>query len=447
MGINMIIRNVRIIDPASKTDMIGNIRIEGKKISRIEPAPKETSAQKQDEAVGGLTEDAAGEEIDGTGLIAVPGLVDAHVHFREPGFEYKEDIDTGAAAAAAGGFTSVVMMANTRPAIDNPDVLRMVLDRAALQPIHVYSCADVTEGLSGRRLTDMETLRSAGAVGFTDDGIPLLDAGLVSRAMETAARLNVPLSFHEEDPAFIANNGVNAGKASAYYGIQGSPREAEISLIRRDLRIAGSLAEQGPDSCPDIVIQHISTAEGVEMVRQARRVNPRVHAEATPHHFSLTEEAVISHGTMAKMNPPLRTEDDRRAIMEGLRDGTIEMIATDHAPHSAEEKAKSVTDAPSGIIGLETSLALGITNLVGPGCLTLMELIERMTVGPATVYGLNAGELKAGGPADVTLIDPDEEWVVPDKFASKSANTPFIGDELTGRVVMTICDGRIVHKK
>lgn len=424
----MLIKNVRITDPASNTDVTGDIHIEGHTISRIVP---------------GGSDEADERVIDGSGLVAVPGLVDAHVHFREPGFEYKEDIDTGSASAASGGFTSVIMMANTRPAIDNPDTLKEVLDRAASQNINVYTCADVTEGLRGERLTDMKLLRGLGAVGFTDDGIPILDPDIVRQAMTMAAGLGVPLSFHEEDPAYITNNGINAGKASEYYKIGGSPRAAEISLIKRDIDIASSLLET-TGLCPDIVIQHISSAEGVELVREARRTNPHIHAEATPHHFSLTEDAVIEHGTLAKMNPPLRTEADRQAVIEGLRNGTIEMISTDHAPHSPEEKAKSITEAPSGIIGLETSLALGMTNLVIPGYLTLMQLIERMTVGPSGVYGITAGALKTGGPADITIFDPNEEWIVPDHFASRSSNTPFTGTKLTGRVIMTICGGKIV---
>ena len=432
----MQIKNIRIIDPETNTDEIGDIYIEGSTIG----------------SVVFRNTDQTGEPdiIDGTGLVCAPGLVDVHVHFRDPGFTHKEDIETGAASAAAGGFTSVVMMANTKPAIDNEETLKYVLDKADAQPIHVYTCADITEGLKGQKLTDMAHLAAMGAVGFTDDGIPLRDPGIVKEAMIEAGKLGLPLSFHEEDPSYITNNGINHGKASEHYGIEGSPREAEISMIDRDIRLMEELF--GACVTPDIVIQHISTKEGVELVRKARLNNPHVHAEATPHHFSLTEDAVIKHGTLAKMNPPLRTEEDRQAIIEGLCDGTIEIISTDHAPHSPEEKSRPITEAPSGIIGLETSLALGITCLVKgnstgvAGDMSLMELLSKMTINPAKLYGLDAGRIYEGGPADLVIFDPDEEWTVPDTFASKSANTPFIGMKLKGRVHMTICGGDIVYR-
>ncbi len=448
-----IIKNIRIIDPASGLDEIGDIVIADDRIEKICVQRTEDAGRESDVMSAADSKDST-FLINGTGLVCAPGLVDVHVHFRDPGFTYKEDIDTGARSAAAGGFTSVVMMANTRPAIDNEETLKYVLDKAAAQPIHVYTCADITKGLRGEELTDMEQLVKLGAVGFTDDGIPLRDPDICKKAMTEAARLGMPLSFHEEDPAYITNNGVNAGAASKHYGIGGSPREAEISMIERDIKIADSLVSK----TPDIVIQHISSAEGVELVRKARLTNPHIHAEATPHHFSLTEEAVIRHGTMAKMNPPLRTEADRQAIIEGLRDGTIELISTDHAPHSAEEKEKPITEAPSGIIGLETSLALGITVLVkwmdpegeaGPkaegGKLSLMKLLKCMTYNPARLYGLDAGRIYEGGPADLVIFDPDEEWTVPGTFASKSVNSPFIGMNLYGRVHMTICGGQIVY--
>ena len=478
-----IIKNIRIIDPASGLDEVGDICVCDGRISSIR-----RYEDGNNKTVNDAVPDA--DIIDGTGLVCAPGLVDVHVHFRDPGFTYKEDIETGARAAAAGGFTSVVMMANTNPAIDNEETLKYVLDKAANQPIHVYTCADITKGLKGVELTDMELLASLGAVGFTDDGIPLKDPDICKKAMSEAARLGKPLSFHEEDPAYITNNGINAGEASEYFGVGGSPRDAEISMIARDIKIAcelmaydtiaGSTSNQtnefgnsdqagygaqiehsnlsGQNDVPDIVIQHISSAGGVDLVRQARRTNPHIHAEATPHHFTLTEKALMKHGTMAKMNPPLRTEADRLAIIEGLRDGTIELISTDHAPHSAEEKSKPVTEAPSGIIGLETSLALGITSLVKgvnpeeknddtDNRISLMQLIKCMTINPASLYGLDAGRIYEGGPADLVIFDPDEEWTVPGTFASKSVNSPFIGMKLYGRVHMTICGGHVVYGK
>lgn len=376
--------------------------------------------------------------LNAEGLVVAPGLVDVHVHFRDPGFTYKEDILTGAKAAARGGFTTVVLMANTRPAVDNVETLSYVLGKGQETDIHVESCANVTMGMKGEKLTEMEQLAQQGAAGFTDDGMPLLDEKLVREAMVRAAKLDMPISFHEEDPKLIAQNGINRGRASSHFGIEGSPREAEIVLIERDLKLA---LETG--ACIDI--QHISTAEGVELVRQARKKGHNIHAEATPHHFTLTEEAVMRYGTLAKMNPPLRTEEDRQAIIRGLADGTIDVIATDHAPHSAEEKAKALTEAPSGIIGLETALSLGVTELVQKGYLTMRQLLCAMSVNPAAMYHLDAGYLAEGGPADMVLIDTAAVTVAGD-YVSRSSNSPFTGWELTGRVSATICAGKIVYE-
>ena len=423
----LLIRNCHLIDPASGTDGMRDILVEGEQIRSV-ARPGELP----------LPEEGGGRVIHADGLIAAPGLVDTHVHFRDPGAEYKEDIFTGAASAAAGGVTSVVLMANTTPRVDNEDTLRYVMERGEQTGIRVYTCANVTMDMAGDELTDMDSLLRAGAVGFTDDGKPLLDDGIARKAMQEAARLHVPVSFHEEDPAYIVNNGVNAGKAAEFFGIGGSDRQAEISMVRRDLSMA---LETGAR----IVIQHISAKEAVELVRLARRKSGRIHAEATPHHFSLTEEAVIEYGTMAKMNPPLREEADRQAIIAGLADGTIDLIATDHAPHSAEEKARPLTEAPSGIIGLETSLSLGIMNLVHTGALSMQRLLACMTVNPASLYGLDAGRIYEGGPADLILFDEKEEWI-PGKFHSKSQNSPFLGKKMTGKVKYTVCRGRIVYE-
>lgn len=418
----LLIRNGYMIDPKSGREGNYDILTDGDKIVKI---GKELSCP----SVGC-------EVVDAEGLLAAPGLVDVHVHFREPGFTQKEDIMTGAAAAARGGFTTVVMMANTKPSIDSPEVLRQVLDRGRETGIHVLSCANVTKGMKGQELTPMKELAAAGAVGFTDDGVPLLEKEIVRSAMKAAAELDMPVSFHEENPKYIENNGINRGRASEYFGIGGSPREAETDLIERDLELA---LETG--AC--INIQHISTREGVELVRRAKKRGSNIHAEATPHHFTLTEEAVVRYGTLAKMNPPLREEEDRLEIIRGLVDGTIDIIATDHAPHTAEEKAKPITEAPSGIIGLETSLALGITQLVDRGYLTMKQLLRLMSANPASMYHLDAGYLAEGGPADLILIDTAARWV-PEEYASKASNTPFTGWELKGRVTRTICKGRIV---
>lgn len=430
------IENGRIINPATNYDNKVNILINEGKISKI--------TQKTFSEIKNEIETCKREEVqivNAEGYIVAPGLVDVHVHFRDPGFTYKEDIETGAKAALKGGFTSVVLMANTKPTVDNEETLAYVLEKGAKTDLHVHTCAAVTKGLSGKEMVDMDTLLDKGAVGFTDDGIPIMDEELLETAMKKVAELGVPISLHEEDASLITNNGVNKGKASEYYGIGGSPREAEISLIRRDLEVAlktGAILN----------VQHISSKEGVELVRQAKKRSEKgnIHAEATPHHFSFNEEAVIKHGTLAKMNPPLREEADRLAIIEGLKDGTIDIIATDHAPHSAEEKAKPITEAPSGIIGLETALSLGITNLVHTGELTMAELLAPMTCNPAKMYKLDAGTIEEGKAADIVIISPDEEWQVGD-YESKSSNSPFTGMKLKGVVKYTIVDGKIVYSK
>lgn len=419
----MLIKNVRIVSPGNGLDKLGNIVISDGKIMQV----------------GDLNTEAGEFDtvIDGAGLVAAPGLVDVHVHFRDPGLKYKEDIHTGAKAAAKGGFTTVVCMANTKPPVDNTETLEYVIEEGKKTGIHVLQAAAVTKGLAGKELTDMETLKAHGAAGFTDDGIPIMDETLLKTAMEEAVRLDMPLSFHEEDPAFIVNNGINHGAVSEELGIYGSPALAEDSLVARDCMIALHTGAA-------VDIQHISSAGAVRMVKLAKELGANVYAEVTPHHFTLTEKAVLEHGTLAKMNPPLRTEADRLAILEGLKDGTIDMIATDHAPHSAEEKAKPLTQAPSGIIGLETALGLAVTNLVRPGHLSLLELMEKMSLNPAKLYRLDGGSVEEGKAADLVLFDPDEEWTV-GEFASKSSNSPFVGSRLYGKVKYTICDGKIVY--
>ncbi len=427
----ILIKNGIVVDPADNIERPADVLIKSGKISKIA------------ETIEAGGECGAGcKIIDASGCIVAPGLVDVHVHFRDPGFTYKEDIETGARAAVKGGFTSVVLMANTKPPVDNVDTLTYVIEKGKKTPLKIYTCATVTKKMAGKELTDMEQLLERGAVGFTDDGTPIMDAELMARAMTKAAALKVPVSLHEENPELISNNGINRGRASEHYGIGGSPREAEISLIERDLELAlktGAILN----------VQHISTKEGVELVRQAKRRasavgKNNIHAEATPHHFSLTQEAAIKHGTLAKMNPPLREESDRQAIIEGLKDGTIDIIATDHAPHSREEKEKPITEAPSGIIGLETALALGITKLVDEGALSIKQLIERMSTNPAQMYGLSAGTLTEGSAADLVIFDAGASQVVKD-FVSKSANSPFTGQTLKGVVRYTIVDGEIQY--
>jgi dihydroorotase len=428
----MLIENGMVIDPANGIKKQASILIKEGKIAKIIENQQELDALQINSC----------DRINALGCIVAPGLVDVHVHFRDPGFTHKEDIETGAKAALRGGFTSVVLMANTNPVVDNAETLTYVLEKGKKTDLKVYTCATVTKGMSGKELTDMELLFAKGAVGFTDDGKPILDTMILEQALKKAAALKVPVSLHEENPAYIQNNGVNAGTAAEYFKIAGSPREAEISMIERDLQIA---LETGAI----LNIQHISTKEGVALVREAKRKAAElgfnnIHAEATPHHFSLTQDAVLAYGTLAKMNPPLREEADRQAVIEGLKDGTIDMIATDHAPHSEEEKARSITEAPSGIVGLETALALGITNLVDTGYLSIEILIERMSTAPARLYKLSAGTLSEGAPADLVIFNMGASWTV-ETFLSKSSNSPFVGQTLKGMVKYTIVDGKVVY--
>lgn len=444
----LIIKNGKVIDPVADRVYPADLYIENDTMVKIVDHDKERAEQDGKnpavEPEGGLAgmdniKNLAAEVFDAEGMLIAPGLADTHVHFRDPGFTYKEDILSGAEAAKKGGYTQIVLMANTKPCVDQVETLQYVLDKGDQTGIHIHSCANVTKGMAGQELVPMEQLSEAGAVGFTDDGVPILSENMVRKAMEQAALCRKPISFHEEDPKYIQNNGIHAGKAAAYYGIGGSKREAEITMIERDIRLA---LETGAT----VVIQHISTKEGVELVRQGKAAGADVHAEATPHHFTLTEEAAIEKGTLAKMNPPLREEVDRQAIIEGLADGTIDLIATDHAPHSKEEKEKPLTEAPSGIIGLETALSLGIRELVQTGKLTYPQLVQRMSTAPCTLYGLRGGTLREGDPADLVIFDPEEIWKV-QQFASKSANSPFIGEELPGVVHATICGGKFVYQK
>lgn len=429
----IIIQNGRIIDPKSQTDAIMDLVIDQGKIIAMDTGVSSEFLSRQE-----ATENPDIILLDADGLVVAPGLIDVHVHFRDPGLTYKEDIHTGARAAAKGGFTTVVCMANTKPPVDHVETLEYILAEGQKTGIHVLPAAAITIGMKGEELTDMRLLKQHGAAGFTDDGLPLRDAALVKRAMEEAARLDVPLSFHEEDPSFIENNGINQGDVSRQLGIGGSPALAEDVMVARDCMLALHTGAT-------IDIQHISSGNSVRMVELAKQLGAHIMAEVTPHHFSLDENAVLKHGTLAKMNPPLRTELDREEILRGLQTDVIDIIATDHAPHSAEEKARPLTEAPSGIIGLETSLALAVTNLVHPGYLSLSQMIEKMSLNPARLYRLDKGYLSVGADADLVVFDPGELWTVTE-FISKASNSPFMGERLFGKVKYTICDGKIVYR-
>jgi len=418
----ILIKNARVMDPESGFDQVTDILLDGKRIRQI-----------------GKVDDVSGIEqvIDASGMIAAPGLIDVHVHFRDPGFTYKEDLQTGSAAAAAGGFTTVVCMANTKPVVDSVDIYKEIEDRCEQLSIKVWQAAAVSKGFEGKELTDMDALYEAGVRGFTDDGIPLMDEKLVEEAMKKAKELDVPISLHEEDPAYIKQPGVNQGKVSEQLNYGGASYMAEAVMVKRDCELAVKTGAK-------VDIQHISSGVAVDYVKEAKAKGANVYAEASPHHFTLTEEAVLKYGTLARMNPPLRTEEDRQRIIKGLQEGTIEIIATDHAPHSKEEKDKPLDQAPSGITGLETSLALGVTELVGKGYLSMMQLLEKMTINPAKLYNMEQGRLQEGKPADVVLFDPEEEWEVKE-YKSKATNSPFTGWKLKGKVKYTICDGKIVE--
>lgn len=419
----ILIKNGRLVNPATNTDEVMDVAIENGKILKVEK---------------GIEENGFEKVIDAAGKIVAPGLIDVHVHFRDPGFEHKEDLLTGSASAAKGGFTTVVCMANTKPVVDSVEVLNYVQNKAELVPINIVQAAAITKGFLGKELVDMKTLKEAGALGFTDDGLPINDTALVMKAMEMAKELDVPLSFHEEDPSLIGNPGVNAGEVAKELGLVGAPNVAEDVMVARDCMMAMKTGAK-------VDIQHISSGNSVDMVRFAKQHGARVYAEASPHHFTLTEDAVREHKTFAKMNPPLRTAWDRDKIIEGLKDNTIEIIATDHAPHTTEEKTGEFQNCPSGIIGLETSLALGIMSLVNAGHLTYLQLMEKMSVKPAELYNLDTANIAEGKPADIVIFDPNEKWIAGD-YASKAENTPFTGVEMTGKVKYTICNGRIAYE-
>lgn len=382
------------------------------------------------------------EMIDCTGLYLAPGLVDMHVHFRDPGLTYKEDILTGSAAAAAGGFTTVACMPNTKPVLDTPEQMEYVLEKGKHPGFcHVLPIGAVTVGQKGEMLTDFDALAQAGAVAFSDDGVPVTSAVRMRDALKAAKKLHKIVISHCEDGEMVKNYAVNEGTVSRQLGLPGRPAIAEDLMVARDLMLA-------KETGAHVHIAHVSTKGSVQLIRQAKQDGVSVTAETCPQYFIYTEQEILKKGTMARVNPPLRTAEDRQAILEAVLDGTLDCIVTDHAPHSAEEKARPLPDAPSGMVGLETSLAACLSYLVNPGYLTVPQLIRKMTVVPASILGLEAGPLHAGGAADLCVFDAEEQWTVdPQNFRSKGRNTVFAGDTLTGKVKLTVCGGKITHRE
>ena len=378
--------------------------------------------------------------IPAAGRLVVPGFVDLHVHFREPGFEYKETIQSGTDAAVAGGFTSVCAMPNTNPVNDNQAVTEFMLERAkAAGTARLYPIGAITKRSEGKELAEIGDLRRAGCVAISDDGKPVMNSLVMRRAMEYARAFDVPVVDHCEDLHLSEGGCMNEGVISTELGLPGIPSAAEDVMVARNVSLAELTGAR-------LHLAHISTAGSVRMVREAKARGLKVTAEACPHHFTLTEEVARGYNTHAKMNPPLRTSLDVQAIKEGLRDSTIDVIATDHAPHATQEKQQEFTEAPFGIVGLETALPLTLA-LVEEGVLTLESAVEKLATAPAKAFSLNAGTLDVGAPADVAIVDVNREWHVdPSRFRSKSRNTPFAGWKVKGRVTTTIVSGRVVYE-
>jgi dihydroorotase len=420
----VVIRGGRVIDPSQKID-----------------APLDLLLV--DGVVAGVGEGIAApddaETIEARGLIVSPGLIDLHVHLREPGGEHKETIASGARAAAAGGITAVVAMPNTDPPIDNPAAVGFVLaEGLRAGGARVYPSGAITVGQKGELLAEIGEMVKAGAVTVTDDGRPVMNSGVMRLALEYTQSFDLPVSVHAEDLGLSRGGSMNEGIIATRLGLTGIPNAAEDVMIARDLFLAELTGGR-------LHIQHVSTRRGVELIRAAKAAGVRVTAEATPHHFTLTDEAVASYRTDAKMNPPLRSEADRAAVREGVRDGTLDVIATDHAPHHYDEKEQAFDDAPNGIVGLETALGLSLTELVHGGLIDLPTLVDRMSCAPARAFSLPGGTLRDGAPADVTIFDAEREWTVDvARFVSLSRNTPFAGRALRGRPVRTLVGGRSV---
>lgn len=392
-------------------------------------------------AVGEDLSDSDAEIIDAEGMIVAPGLVDLHVHFREPGLEYKEDIETGSRAAARGGVTTVVCMPNTVPPIDNKAMVRYVTERGReVGLINVLTSGCISKGQEGKELSEIGELKSAGAVSITDDGKPIKSAGLMRRALEYADMFDMPVMSHSEELELVDGGSMNDGYTASYLGLKGIPKTAESVAVSRDVLLAEETGGR-------LHVCHVSTKNSIEAIRAAKARGARITAETAPHYFSLTDKACDGYNTNAKMNPPLRDAEDVEAVISALKDGTLDAIATDHAPHHFDEKDVEFEKASNGIVGLETSLAVGITYLVKPGRLSMSELIDKMSTSPARIIGCGRGTLSVGCPADIVIFDAEKEFTVDaSKLASKGKNTPYDGFKLFGRVEMTLSNGRIVYK-
>lgn len=424
----LLIKGGRVIDPANKIDGIYDILVDGGRIVSLAPYDPTLTLRER-----GKKES---EVLDATAKIVVPGLIDIHVHLREPGFEWKETVKTGTAAAVAGGFTSVACMANTTPVNDEPSVTEYILKKAKDEgSCNVFPIGAISKGLKGEKLANIGEMKETGCVAISDDGRPVTDAGLMRRALEYASSFNITVISHAEDLTLAEGGTMNEGCTATRLGLKGIPAAAEDVMVARDIALAELTGAR-------LHIAHISTKGAVRIIRNAKERGIWVTAETAPHYFTLTEEAVQGYNVNAKMNPPLRTKEDVAAIKDGLRDGTLDCIATDHAPHDPDSKDVEFPLAANGIVGLETSLPLTL-RLVEEGILTLSQAIEKLTVNPARALGLEKGTLSVGADADITVIDLDEEWVVePAKLKSKSKNTPFAGWKMKGRAVETIVGGK-----
>lgn len=429
---DLIVAGGKVIDPASGLSKIGDVYIKGKKIAKIETKnllDLKRSKKSKDDRI-----------IDASGKVVTPGLIDMHTHLREPGREDEETIYTGSQAAVAGGFTCICCMPNTEPPIDDQESVNFVYEKARKALCKVFCIGAATKGLKGEELTEMANLREAGAVAVSDDGEPISNSRLMRNALDYSRMLGWPVISHCEDLDLSSGGVMNESYTSTLLGLPGIPSLAEEIMVSRDLRLAEFTGGR-------VHIAHVSTKGSVELIRAAKKKGINVTSEATPHHFSLTDEIIKTFNTNARVNPPLRTQKDVEEIKKGLRDGTIDCIATDHAPHSIEEKDVEFGAAPPGMVGLETALGLVITELVNKKILSWEEAVAKMTVNPAGILNLNLGRIEVGSSADLTIIDPKISWTVDiSQFKSKSKNSPFQGRKLTGRAWMTIVDGKIAFR-